>query len=400
VSIDQSPVPHHQALRRRRRLVPVGAVAAAAVLAAAGGVVAAAATGDGSSTTAVAAPLNPSTISPGDFSGYFGGARNRVPSQVPGTGSGGTGSSATVSATITDAVDPTLVDINTTLGLENAAAAGTGIVLTSTGEILTNNHVIDGATAITATDVGNGKTYTATVVGYDVRDDLAVLQLQGASGLATASIGDSSTLTAGATIAAIGNAGGVGGTPSAVGGTVTALDQSITASDEGGGNAEQLTGLIAVAADIQAGDSGGPLVDRAGHIVGIDTAGDGNGTGYAIPINTATAIAAQIVAQKASSTVHIGATAFIGVEVASSDSARAADGVAVAGVVAGSPAEQAGLIAGDTLLTLNGTALSASSSLSTLLGAYHPGDRVTFTVADGSGQTSTVTVTLTTGPAA
>jgi S1-C subfamily serine protease len=140
------------------------------------------------------------------------------------------GSGSTVSS-IAAKVDPGLVDIDTTLGYSGEEAAGTGIVLTSNGEILTNNHVIDGATTISVTDVGNGKTYSASLVGYDKTKDVAVLQLHNASGLQTASI-TTSTASVGETVVGIGNAGGTGGTPSAAGGTVTALDQSITASDQ------------------------------------------------------------------------------------------------------------------------------------------------------------------------
>ena len=139
--------------------------------------------------------------------------------------------------------------------------------------MLTNNHVIDGATHITATDIGNGKTYEATVVGYDPSHDIAVLQLQGASGLATAKLGDSSKLSVGDAVVGIGNAGGAGGTPSIAGGAITGLDRSITAGDELGGKTEQLTGLIETNADIQAGDSGGPLVDSQGTRDRHDTAG-------------------------------------------------------------------------------------------------------------------------------
>jgi S1-C subfamily serine protease len=153
-------------------------------------------------------------------------------------------------------VDPAVVDIDTQLGDSSARGAGTGIVISPSGEVLTNNHVIDGATSITATDVGNGQTYPAAVVGYDRSHDLAVLQLQGASGLQTASIGDSSVVAVGDEIAAIGNAGGRGGTPSVAAGTVSALDQAVAVSDEVTGSSQQLAGLIQVAADVQPGDSG------------------------------------------------------------------------------------------------------------------------------------------------
>ena len=193
--------------------------------------------------------------------------------------SGSGTSHATTSATtvlstsqIAARVSPGLVDVVSTLGDQNAEAAGTGMVLTSTGEVLTNNHVIDGATSISVTDIGNGKTYTATVVGYDKTKDIAVLQLQNASGLQTVNLGDSSTVTVGQNVVAIGNAEGKGGTPSVVTGSVTALNQSITASDEGSSDSEQLSGLIQTNAPIQPGDSGGPLVNSAGQVVGIDTA--------------------------------------------------------------------------------------------------------------------------------
>ncbi len=222
-------------------------------------------------------------------------------------------------------VDPGLVDVVSTLDYGQGEAAGTGIVLSSSGEVLTNNHVVEGATSIAVTDIGNGKTYTAKVVGYDVTSDVAVIKLQGASGLQTASLGNSSTVAAGESVVAIGNAGGAGGTPSAAPGTVTSLDQSITASDESSGSAEQLTGLVETNADIQPGDSGGPLVNASGQVVAIDTAAsstfefqfvgsqNGSGTeGYAIPINKALSLAKQIESGKSSLSVHIGNSAFLG----------------------------------------------------------------------------------------
>ena len=196
--------------------------------------------------------------------------------QANGSGtSHATTSASTVLSTsqIAAKVSPGLVDVVSTLGDENGQAAGTGMVLTSNGEVLTNNHVIDGATSISVTDIGNGHTYKATVVGYDKTKDIAVLQLQNASGLQTVTFGDSSTVTVGQQVVAIGNAEGKGGQPSVVTGSVTALNQSITASDEGSAsNSEQLSGLIQTNAPIQPGDSGGPLVNSAGQVIGIDTA--------------------------------------------------------------------------------------------------------------------------------
>jgi len=143
------------------------------------------------------------------------------------------GSTVLTTAQIATRTDPGLVDVVTTLGYQHAQAAGTGMVLTSSGEVLTNNHVINGATSISVTDVGNHHTYQAKVVGYDRSHDIAVLQLQGASGLQTVSTGTSSSAAVGQKVVALGNAGGKGGTPSVAVGKITGLNASITASDEG-----------------------------------------------------------------------------------------------------------------------------------------------------------------------
>src|SRR5262249_334087 len=193
--------------------------------------------------------------------------------------------------------------------------------------------VIKGATSIRVTDVGNGHTYPAKVVGYDQSKDIAVLQLVGASGLQTVALGNSSAVNVGDKVVALGNAGGKGGTPPVAGGKVAGLGASIVASDEGSGTAERLTGLIRHSAPIQPGDSGGPLVSNTGKVIGIDTAGSASSgfqfqggqaqptQAFAIPINEAVAIAGQIEAGRASATVHIGATGILGVQVMSPDPA-------------------------------------------------------------------------------
>ena len=331
------------------------------------------------------------------------------------------------SSQIASRVDPALVDVVSTLGDEQATAAGTGIVLTSNGEVLTNNHVIDGATSIKVTDVGNGRTYTAKVVGYDASQDVAVIQLQNASGLTVASLGDSSTVQSGDSVVALGNAGGKGGTPSVATGTVTALNQSITASDEGSGNSEQLTGLIETNANIQPGDSGGSLVNSYGQVIGMDTAAS-SGTqfqtqsgqtaeqAYTIPINEATSIARQIEAGTTSANVHIGATAFLGVETqpASQGSGSgfgglggfggsqgsSATGVTISGTLSGSPAANAGLTAGDTITSVGGQSVSTAQDIAHVLVKYHPGDSISIGWVDQSGQSQTTNVTLASGPAA
>ena len=309
-------------------------------------------------------------------------------------------------AAIVSAADPGIVDINTKLGYQAGQAAGTGVVLTSSGEVLTNNHVIAGATSISVTDVGNGQTYKATVVGYSVTNDIAVLQLQGASGLKTVSLGNSASLKVGAAVVAIGNALGQGGTPSVSTGDVTALNQSITASDPSGASSEKLTGLIQISAPLQPGDSGGPLVDARGQVVGIDTATSASGryrqqitgsqTAYAIPINEAVSIAREIVAGQSSATVHIGLPGFLGVQL---DPTIAINGAAVVGVEPGSPVANAGIVAGDVITSFDGHTVGSASALSSLASTHHPGDHVQIGWTDQQGQSHTATLTLAAGPA-
>ncbi len=308
-------------------------------------------------------------------------------------------------------VDPALVDVNTTLGYLHAAAAGTGLALTPSGEILTNNHVIEGATSISVTDIGNGQTYRARVVGYDRGHDIAVLQLVGASGLRTVTLGNSAFAKVGQRVTAIGNAGGRGGTPSIVTGTITRLDASVVASDELASTSERLTGLIAHNAPIRPGDSGGPLVNTRGQVIGIDTAAStgrfqlGTRTqAFAIPINRALSIASKIEAGSASASVHIGATGFLGVEVDSASQAAASGvrngaGAAIAGVLSGGPAARAGLSAGDVITSVGGQPVHSPLGLQAVLEEHHPGDTVSVTWTSLTGKTRSATVVLANGPA-
>ncbi len=323
-------------------------------------------------------------------------------------GTEGRGGPSNVAA-IAAKVDPALVDINSTFSYQAAAGSGTGIVLTSSGEVLTNNHVIDGATRISVTDVGNGKTYSATVVGYDSTHDIAVIQLEGASGLATAKFGNSSTLSVGEPVVAIGNAGGVGGTPTAAGGSITALGQAITASDSLDGTSEHLKGLIQVNADVQPGDSGGSLVTSSGEVIGMDTAGSQNFTfqssstsGFAIPINQVLATAKAVEAGHGSSIIHVGATAFLGVLVSTAQETTGSNtqGATVAGVVSGAAAAKAGLSPGDVITSFDGKAVTSPTALSKLLIPLHPGARVPITWVGTSGASQSATVILGSGPPA
>ncbi len=310
---------------------------------------------------------------------------------------------ASETGTIASRVDPGVVDITTRLGYQGGEAAGTGMVLNAQGDVLTNNHVIDGATSISVTDVGNGETYNATIVGTDKTQDIAVVKLSGASGLRTVNVGDSSTLAVGATVTAIGNAGGVGGTPSVAVGRVTNLDQAITASDESDDSTEQLTGLIQTDAALRPGDSGGPLVNSQGVVMGIDTAASSGfqfqaGTeGFAIPINQAISLARQIMARQGSTTVHIGAAALIGVVV---ENASLNGGAYVVTVETGTPADIAGLVPGDVVDSLGGQSVQSATSLTNLMERHHPGQKVELGWRDTSGNQQHTTVQLAAGPAA
>jgi S1-C subfamily serine protease len=297
-----------------------------------------------------------------------------------------------------------VVEVDTRLGYANGFATGTGMVLTSSGEVLTNNHVIRGATQIRVRIPRTGRTYPARVLGYDVSHDVALLKLLGASGLRTVSVGDSSKVRIGQSVTAVGNAGGTGTLTSATG-TVTGLGRTITVSDDQGGTA-RLRHLIRTNADLERGDSGGPLLDSAGRVIGMNTAASaelafrsGGSEGYAIPINRASSLASQIAAGRASSAVHIGATPFLGVTVETSSSGGAvATGALVAGVRDGSPAARAGLAVGDVIVSVGGHTVRSHAGLVALLLRWHPRDRVRVAWVDGSGSRDAATVTLASGP--
>jgi len=327
-----------------------------------------------------------------------------------GTAWANSGSGTLSTADVASRVDPALVDVISTLGYQHGTALGTGMVLTPNGEVLTNNHVVAGATSIQVRDIGNGRSYTAKVVGYSDSNDVAVLQLSGASGLKTVTTGDSGTVAVGQKVVALGNAEGKNGTPSVATGTVTALGTTITAADQGSGTTENLTGMIRTNAGIQPGDSGGPLVNGSGQVVGMNTAASSSnlpvGTtavtttaAFSIPINRALTIADLIEADKSSSTVHIGETGFLGVAVAQAGANGLGSGVTIEGALAGTAAAQAGLTVGDSIVSVNGHQVSSGSDLQGMIERYHPGDKVTIGWLDQFGQPHTATVTLTAGPA-
>ncbi|MCA2241427.1 serine protease [Mycobacterium sp. WUMAC-067] len=296
-------------------------------------------------------------------------------------------------------VGPQVVNIDTKFGYNNAVGAGTGIVIDPNGVVLTNNHVISGATDISAFDVGNGQTYAVDVVGYDRTQDIAVLQLRGAAGLPTAAIGGEATV--GQPIVALGNAGGQGGTPSAVTGKVVALNQSVSATDTLTGAQENLGGLIQADAPIRPGDSGGPMVNNAGQVIGVDTAATDSykmsgGQGFAIPIGRAMGVANQIRSGAGSNTVHIGPTAFLGLGVMDNNG----NGARVQRVVNAGPAGAAGIAAGDVITGVDNVAITGATSMTEVLVPHHPGDTIAVHYRSTDGADRTANITLAEGPPA
>lgn len=341
---------------------------------------------------------------------------------------------------IVNKVKPGLVLINTTLQYDSEAAAGTGMVVNADGLVLTNNHVIEDSTKITATVVSTGKTYPARVMGYDQTGDVALIQLQNASGLTTVPIGNSSSAKTGEAVVAMGNAEGEGHiTPTP--GHITALNQSITASDEAGSTtSETLDGMIETNADIVPGDSGGPLASSAG-VIGMDTAGNDPSdsepaAGFAIPIDTALSVARQIAAGHASSVITIGYPPFLGIFIASGSSsnpqtqaqqqeqngssggsgntpscytsnadlnmpstiAPVSSGTLIDGTICGSPAASAGMTGGAVITAVNGQAVGSPGNLTSILSRFHPGEVISVTWVSPSGQRTTSSLRLTAGP--
>lgn len=319
---------------------------------------------------------------------------------------------------IADKVDPAVVNINTVIDSNpfdaippRGKGAGTGMLVTSNGLVLTNNHVIEGATRIEVSVAGTSRTYVAQFVGADPQDDVALLQIQGASGLPTVALADSSRLSVGQAVVAIGNALGRGGAPTVTKGSISALGRSLTI-DDGRGGFEHLSGMIQTDALIQPGDSGGPLVNSAGQVVGMITAGSRNGrnesgsrVGFAIPSSSALRIVNEIRAGRASSSIIVGEPGYLGVEVGALDAATArrlglgsTAGVLVVGASPGTPAAKVGIGQGSVITAVNGQAVTSFDELGSALHRHRPGDDVRVTWVDEKG-THSATARLISGPA-
>ena len=359
----------------------------------------------------------------------------------------GSGSADLNQVKVADKVKPGLVDIISTLKYDSETAEGTGMILSSSGLVLTNNHVIDGATSVVARLVDSGRRYQAQVLGYDDTDDVALLQLRDAAGLATVNFGNSAQVSLGTAVLALGNADGRGGATLAPG-IINALNRSIQASDQGSGTTEYLYHMMQTNAAIQQGDSGGALANNAGQVIGMITAADtaspgtlGNTIGFAIPINNALGIARQIAAGQGSQSVHIGVPGFLGVEVAQSNSssprqqavdeqggasggkggrhrgsgaaclvggqqpavpatiAPAGTGVLILGILCGTAVDSHGLAPGDVITSVDGHAVTTPDSLTGITQMYHPGEVVSVGWVGPGGARHTTSITLGNGPA-
>lgn len=309
-------------------------------------------------------------------------------------------------STLMGRVAPGLVDIDTSLSYQGAIGAGTGILLDPNGVVLTNNHVIEGATDITALSLANSRTFPVDVLGFDRANDIAVIRLRGAFGLPTAAIGTSSSLAVGDSVAAIGNSNGTGGPPSYAPGTVTQLGASVRAQDEAGGGSRELFDLIRVSAAIRPGDSGGPLVNSAGQVVGVTVAATLNyrmggvtgSEGFAIPIDRAMAIANQIRAGVPGPGIHLGDSAFIGIAIADAPPFGGPAGAVVRQVLPDTPAGMAGLRPGDIVTAVDGIPVNTAADLSTIMDQRRPGNIILLTWIDRVGNLRTVPVVLAKGP--
>jgi S1-C subfamily serine protease len=303
-----------------------------------------------------------------------------------------------------------VVVINTVLPYQDASGAGTGMVLTASGQVLTSYHVVEGASTIKVTVAETGKTYRAAVVGSDQTDDVALLQLKGAGGLSTIKIDDDKT-SIGDKVTAVGNAGGTGNLAAAKG-TVRSLNASITTASEGPVSSETLTAMIETTADVVSGDSGGPLYDADGEVAGIDTAASSGSeiNGFAVPIHRALSIVQQIRSGDESSDVRVGPAAFLGVELGngygSSDSGypgagfEDSSGAMIESVVSGAATDAAGLEAGDEITALDNNTVTSAEDVTAVLAHHDPGDRIKIIWIDQSGSEQTATVTLGASPVA
>ena len=272
------------------------------------------------------------------------------------------------------------------------SGAGSGVINSSDGYILTCAHVVDGASTITVT-IGD-KDYTATLVGEDTTSDIAVIKID-ADGLTPATVGNSDSLKVGQSVMAVGNPlGELGGT--VTGGMISALNRSVTIQ---GSSSVNTMSLIQMDASVSPGNSGGGLFNMNGELVGIvnakSSSSDAEGLGFAIPINDAIKVAQELLENG-----YVTGRPYLGITYLAVTDAQTASqlgvnayGVYVVEVVKGGPAEKAGLQAGDRIVSVDGTEIASKDDLGTLMQKHAAGDTLSITIAR-DGQMQTVNVTL------
>jgi serine protease Do len=305
-------------------------------------------------------------------------------------------------ATVANKVSPSVVSIltNVTGQIRAGQAAGTGIVMSKDGYIMTNKHVIENATTVSVT-MSDGTTYNdVKMVGEDGLNDVAFLKVQNVNTLTPAEIGESSSLRIGQNVVAIGNS--LGEYQNTVtSGIISGLGRPVSAQSEGGGS-ESLTDLIQTDAAINPGNSGGPLVNLKGQVVGINTAVASNaqGVGFAIPINATKGMLASVLDTGRAERSYIGVRyADVTPAVAKTKNLPVKSGALVQGgngepgVIAGSPADKAGLKDGDIITKINDLQVGKQGSVSSLISEHKPGTQVKVVyLRDGKEQTTNLTL--------
>ncbi len=291
-------------------------------------------------------------------------------------------------------VGPSVVSIRATItqGRFADAAAGTGVIISGDGEIMTNAHVVGDATSVKVTLAGESQARDAAVVGTDPANDLALLKIANASGLPAADLGQSADVRVGDDVVAIGNALALNGGPTVTRGIVSALDRSLETQNS------SMSGLIQTDASISSGNSGGPLVDATGKVIGINSAVASSGAGTAAE-NIGFAIAidnARPVIDRLRNHTPAAAMGFLGVR--SSDPEDGSRGATVVSVDEGSAADVAGIQAGDLITAIDGKSVDGAAALGAAVRAHTPGTPVKITFVRSS-TTRTVTADLGTRPA-
>lgn len=311
-------------------------------------------------------------------------------------------------ADIAEKVSKSVVSIVTSTTTRNffgqdysSSAAGTGVIATADGYVITNKHVINGATKVTVI-LDDGTTYEdVEVIATDPLDDIAYLKIKDVSDLTPATLGDSKTISVGQQVIAIGNA--LGEYQNTVtSGIISGTGRSVTASDSSGYNVETLTDMIQTDAAINSGNSGGPLVNAAGEVIGINTAtsASAENMGFAIPISSVKGMLSQLIETGKAERAYLGIyTVQITPEVAKAYNLPVSTGEYVyssssySAVMKDSPAAKAGIKDKDIITAINGVKIGTAGTVSDLIGEYKPGDTVQLTVVR-EGKETAINVTL------